>query len=58
MNDISFSVNTYDHDGDLIDNCILLHLSNNTILRVENLDELENMIEQLYNIKVEIEQNY
>lgn len=58
MNDISFSVNTYDHDGDLIDNCILLHLSNNTILRVENIDELENMIEQLYNIKVEIEQNY
>lgn len=58
MNDIRFSVNTYDHDGDLIDKCILLHLSNNMILRVENLGELENMIDQLYNIKLEIEQNY
>jgi hypothetical protein len=55
--DITFSINQYDYEGDIFDKCILLHFDN-FIIRLNDLDELDQMIEQLINIKYEIEESH
>ncbi len=56
--DIKFSVNTYDSDGDITDNGILLHINDTFSLRVSCIEELDDMIVDLLNIKQEIVDNY
>jgi hypothetical protein len=39
--DVSFSINQHDSDGDVYDQCVLLHCGDSTILRFENVEKLE-----------------
>lgn len=43
---VTYSINQYDHDGDIYDNCILIHMDN-TILRFESVGDLKNFIDKL-----------
>jgi hypothetical protein len=54
---VSFSVNQYDSDGDITDDCVLLHLDT-TILKLSNVKQLDVFIEQLQAISKEIKENY
>jgi hypothetical protein len=54
----SFSVNLYDNEGDLFDVCVLAHFDSNTILRFENLKEMELLIENMQTAVIEIKENY
>ena len=56
--DIGFNINMYDQDGDVSDNCLLLHFDNTFILRLSDLKELDQVIKQLQDIKSEITENY
>lgn len=54
--DISFSKNLYDSDGDQFsENCILLHIDNNLILKVKDVEEIRDMINTLVKIAKEID---
>ena len=55
--EVTFSVNRYDYEGDLLDECVLLHLGKNTIIRLEK-DELQDLIDRLERIKKEISGRY
>ena len=52
--EVEFSINLYDKDGDQYDECVNLHFGRNLILRLENVDELEQVVEELNKIKKEI----
>ena len=52
---LSFTLNQYDDEGDMWDECILLHIEGDTtIIRLKNIKDLEEMIEKLNSIKKEI----
>jgi hypothetical protein len=53
----TFSVNHYDYEGDLIDDCVLIHLDS-TILKFSSVKQLDVFIEQLQKISKEIKDNY
>lgn len=53
----SFSVNHYDKDGDLIEECVLIHVGT-TILQFSTVSQLDGFIEQLTKISEEIKTNY
>lgn len=53
----SFSVGHYDSDGDLIDDCVYVHLDA-TILKFSGVKQLDVFIEQLQLISKEIKANY
>ena len=55
--EVTFSVNRYDYEGDLVDECVLLHIGKNTIIRVEK-DGLQDLIDRLERIKKEIAERY
>lgn len=55
---ITFSINRYDKDGDVINKGIYLHLNDLVNLRLKNLDSLSNLITQLQEIEKEIKENY
>jgi|LakMenEpi03Aug12_release.lakeMendotaPanAssembly.Ray.scaffolds.fasta_scaffold00478_64 hypothetical protein len=57
MKEILFSVNEYDKDGDLINKSILLDF-NKFIIRLDDLEDLEDLINQLVDIKKEIQENF
>jgi hypothetical protein len=54
---VTFSVNHYDSDGDVIDDCVLVHLDT-TILKFSGVKQLDVFIEQLHSISKEIKENY
>jgi hypothetical protein len=54
---VTYSVNSYDSDGDRWDKCIHIHINNLLLLRVKNLEELNNLIFSLKVIKDEIIDN-
>lgn len=58
MKKITFSVNLHDTDGDVFEECILLHIENVTILKVKNIEEIQTMIGNLNNIVEEIQETY
>jgi len=55
---IGFSVDLHDKEGDVYDNYIVLHLADMTMIRIENVKELEQMIIDLSDIRTELVDNY
>ncbi|GIO36905.1 hypothetical protein J41TS12_17660 [Paenibacillus antibioticophila] len=53
----SFSVNQYDNDGDVVDECILVHVGD-TILRFSTISQLDGFAERLQSLSKEIKKNY
>ncbi len=51
--DVTFSVNQHDSDGDVYDECILLHIGDALIIRLEK-DGLDNFIDSLNRIRNEL----
>lgn len=45
--DYSFSKNYYDVDGDLVEECILAHIGDNTIIQFADVDELEEFAKKI-----------
>jgi hypothetical protein len=55
--DATFSMNHYDKDGDLVEDCIMIHIGK-TILQFSTLTELDGFIKRLEVISKEVKQNY
>lgn len=55
--DATFSVNQYDQDGDVVDECVLVHVGT-TILRFSTTKQLDDFVVQLQKISKEIKENY
>jgi hypothetical protein len=53
----TFSVNQYDSDGDIVEECVLVHVGT-TILRFTSVAEVDVFIKQLEKISSEIKANY
>jgi len=51
---VEFSIDMHDKDGDKFDDCILLYFNDISILRLADLNDLDNLIHQLGNIRNEI----
>lgn len=51
---LSFSVNLHDQDGDVYDDCILLHIDEGVILKFGNLAEYDQFIEDMQGMRAEI----
>lgn len=51
----TFSVNLNDEDGDVYDECLLLHFDN-FIMRFTNLEEYDKFIDNLKSMKGEIKE--
>jgi len=54
----SFSINLHDKDGDVYQECLLIHLEDKCILQLKNKADLEELIKNLNQIKKELEENY
>jgi hypothetical protein len=52
--DITFSINQHDKDGDSFDECILLHINESLILRLNNMEEFIDLIKQLDQMKEQL----
>lgn len=50
-----FSVNRYDYEGDLVDECVLLHIGNISI-EFENVEKLEEFADQIKKMLPEIKE--
>lgn len=55
---IGFSINQHDKDGYKYDDCVILHFNDIFLLRLSDVKQLEDVIEQLQNIKKEVVENY
>ena len=53
----TFSVNTYDYEGDLCEKCILAHVGNDTILKFQNSQELEDFAKAILGSLKEIRES-
>lgn len=55
----TFSVNLHDHDGDVYEKCILIHLEDTkTILKLKDIKQLNQFISELTKIKKELKSSY
>lgn len=54
----SFSVNLHDSDGDVYQECLLIHVEDRWILQLKNKADLEELIKHLNQIKKELDENY
>jgi hypothetical protein len=55
---ITFHINSYDHEGDVWDKAIFIHLTKDTIIRLESLKDLSSLITSLQKCEKEIKDNY
>jgi len=55
---IGFTVDLHDSDGDVTSECIVLHLSDVTMLKIKDIKELDQIIKNLKDIKKELIDNY
>lgn len=55
---VAFSFNLCDEDGDIYEEYLMLHVDDNIILKLKNMDDLDSLINQLNNIRNEIKENY
>lgn len=51
-----FSINQYDRDGDITQECVSIHLDDSFTVHFKNLDELNELILNLQNIRNEIKE--
>jgi hypothetical protein len=56
--DITFSVNSYDRDGDIIDKGIFLHFGDTMVRVADNLADFKSITFHMEKIVKEIEENY
>lgn len=54
---VTFSVDQHDSDGDVYDECLLLHVDKNLIIRLER-NGLDDFINSLKLIQKELKENY
>ncbi len=45
--DVFYGINTYDHEGEIVEECIYIYIDKKFILRFEDMDELDDFIETL-----------
>lgn len=57
-NEITFSINQYDSDGDLVSKGIFLHFDKSFIIKCASVEELNMMIEKLTKISSELTYSY
>jgi hypothetical protein len=57
LQDVTFSINVYDSDGERLDNGIFLHYDRVSII-IGSMQDLSNLIEKLTDIQREIKENY
>jgi hypothetical protein len=55
--DLSFSVNLHDYEGDVYEECIMVHLGNGVILQFKDLEAYEDFIARMVYMKAEIKEN-
>jgi len=59
VNKVTFSVNNYDNDGDVLDRGIFLHFGPDVRIKVaRDVKEFQGFIDNLQEMKTEIEENY
>jgi len=51
---VSYSINFFDEDGEVFDECVLLHLENGVILRFDNVADIDRLTQTLTSISKEI----
>jgi hypothetical protein len=56
--EILFSINYYDADGDIVDKGIFIYFGNRFILKVDYLEDLEEIIYGLNKCQKEISESY
>lgn len=54
FNKVTFSLNEYDYEGDLFDECLKIHIDDTFILRFDNVEKLDEFIGELNEISNEI----
>lgn len=52
--EITYSLNQYDENGDKYNDCLILNLDDNFLLKLKDIDELDKVINQLKDIRKEI----
>jgi hypothetical protein len=55
---MSFSINLYDNDGDCMEECLLIHLDNGTILSFKTIGDLEKFSKMVNNCLKEIKDEF
>jgi len=55
---VSFSINTYDRDGDIVEKCVNLHINDNITLHFERVAEYEAFHKRLLLMQQEIEETW
>lgn len=55
---VGFSINLYDSEGDSFNDCIVLHIGDNLLLKLDNAKELELFIANLVYLRDEMKLNY
>lgn len=58
MFDVTFSVNQYDHEGDIIEQGLYLDFGHTSIKVATSISEFDDLIEQLVAIRKEVSENY
>lgn len=56
--DISFSINEYDHEGDIVEKGIYIHFNNTRIKVADTIEEYEEFVNELKNITNELSDSY
>lgn len=52
-----WSINFYDSDGDLFEECILVHAGEGTILKFQSVEDLETFAKEILRSLPEIKEN-
>lgn len=53
----SWQINNHDKDGDIIDTRILVHIGDSTIIKFEDIDDLEDFAKGILHSLPEIKEN-
>lgn len=54
---VTFSINEYDFEGDIVEKGIYLHFGHTKIKVADNMEEYEDFLINLYTIKTELLEN-
>ncbi len=56
--DIVFSVNEYDRDGDVTDEGVFLHFGETRVKAADSIDDFRSIVQHMKDMVSEIEENY